>query len=340
MLLALTVALGVVFGTGTPAVAGPTDTVDSGVRRDAGTASAHISRATVLDSGREYELDVYSAAMDTGVRVRVRSAPDPRLPAPTVYLLNGISGGEDGGNWFEKTDVTTFLADEQVNLVMPLGGEASYFADWHAEDPALGVQRWATFLTRELPPLVDSAFHGNGANAIAGISMAGTSVFQLAMGAPGLYRAIGAYSGCARTSDMRGRAIVNTVVRIRGGDPDNLWGPPQDPRWAANDPYLRAEELRGTAVYLSAGSGLPGEHDTLDAPGTDGDPQKFADQLVIGGALETIAADCARQLSDRLRALNIPATLELRPSGTHTWAYWAEDFRRSWPLIAAALGAD
>ncbi|MBF6353951.1 esterase family protein [Nocardia higoensis] len=331
MLVALTAVVGTALGAGGYAVAGPTDTVAS---------AARISRTTVLDSGRDYELDVYSAAMDTDVRVRVRAAADRRIPAPTVYLLNGISGGDDGGNWFEKTDVTTFLEDEQVTLVMPLGGEASYYADWHAEDPALGTQRWATFLTRELPPLVDDAFHGNGANAIAGISMAGTSVFQLALGAPGLYRAIGAYSGCARTSDARGRAIVNTVVRIRGGDPANLWGPPEDPRWAANDPYLRVEELRGTAVYLSAGSGLPGEHDTLDAPGTEGDLRKFADQLVIGGALEAIAADCARQLSDRLLESGIPATLELRRGGTHTWAYWAEDFRRSWPLLAAALTAD
>lgn len=331
MLVAVTAAACVLSAVAVPAVADPVG---------ATAPFAHIARTGVLDSGRDLELGVYSAAMDAEIRVRVRRAPDPRAPAPTVYLLNGISGGEDGGNWFEKTDVTTFLDGEQVNLVMPLGGEASYFADWRAEDPELGVQRWASFLTGELPPLIDSALHGNGVNAVAGISMAGTSVFQLALGAPGLYRAIGAYSGCARTSDVRGRAIVNTVVRIRGGDPANLWGPPEDPLWAANDPYLRADELRGTAVYLSAGSGLAGEHDTMDAPGTDGDPQKFADQLVIGGALEAIAADCARQLSQRLRELDIPATLELRPRGTHTWAYWAEDFRRSWPMIAAALHTD
>ncbi|WP_372492927.1 alpha/beta hydrolase [Nocardia sputi] len=290
----------------------------------------------VQGSGRLVELTVHSAAMANTVAVQVLPAVDSSAPAPTLYLLNGIDGGADG-NWLSRTDVVEFFRDKQVNVVVPFGGASSYFTDWRADDPVLGRQRWATFLTRELPPLVDAAFGGNGANAIAGISMAGTSVFQLALAAPGLYRAIGSYSGCVRTSDPQGQVIVSAVVGGRRGNVVNMWGPPTDPAWAANDPYLHADKLRGTAIYVSTGTGAPGPHDTLDGAGIEHHPGKLFDQLLIGGVLETFADHCTRQLRDRLGELNIPAIFELRDNGTHSWSYWQEDLHSSWPVFAAAL---
>ncbi|WP_280263084.1 alpha/beta hydrolase, partial [Nocardia abscessus] len=215
------------------------------------------------ESDRVLDVGVFSTAMNSVPRVRVLRAADPARPAPTFYLLNGANGGISDGSWTDRTDVVEFFRDKQVNVVVPFGGASSYFTDWRADDPVLGRQRWATFLTRELPPIVDAAFGGNGANAIAGISMAGTSVFQLALAAPGLFRAIGSYSGCVRTSDPQGQVIVSAVVGGRRGNVVNMWGPPTDPAWAANDPYLHADKLRGTAIYVSTGSGAPGPHDTL-----------------------------------------------------------------------------
>ncbi|WP_435829490.1 alpha/beta hydrolase [Nocardia fusca] len=287
--------------------------------------------------GRAVELAVYSAAMHRVVPVRALPPADPAAPAPTLYLLNGITGGADGGNWFERTDLTEFFRDEQVTVVNPLGGAGSYFTDWRADDPVLGRQRWTTFLTRELPPLIDGLFRGTGAAALAGISMGAASVLQLALAAPGHYRALGSYSGCVRTSDPQGRAIVELVVRAGGGDPRNMWGPPQDRAWADNDPFLHPEALRGTALYLSAGTGAPGPLDTLDGPGIRRDPGKLADQLLVGGLLETVAAGCAVRLRNRLRELDIPATVTLRPGGTHSWGYWQRDLHDSWPIFAAAL---
>ncbi|WP_245562505.1 alpha/beta hydrolase [Nocardia araoensis] len=305
----------------------------SGPDGDDGARVAGIEPGT----GRLIEVRVHSAAMGATVAVKVIRAPDNSSTAPTLYLLNGASGGSEGSNWPNRTDVEEFFSDKQVNVVVPMGGEGSYFADWRADDPVLGRQRWTTFLTRELPPLIDATFAGNGANAVAGISMAATSVFQLALNAPGLYRAIGSYSGCVRTSDPQGQAMVAAVVDHWRGNALNMWGPPSDPRWAANDPYLHAEQLRGTAIYVSTGTGLPGPFDRPDGPGIDGNRDKLVSQLVTGGLLEAIINRCAHDLSDRLRDLNIPATFDFRPSGTHSWGYWQEDLHNSWPLIAAAL---
>ncbi|MCX4096798.1 alpha/beta hydrolase [Nocardia sp. alder85J] len=284
--------------------------------------------------GRQTQLEVYSAAMGRSVNMTLLRAADPDTPAPTLYLLNGSSGGSDG-NWIDHTDLAEFFAGKQVNVVVLMDGAGSYFTDWRADDPVLGKQRWATFLTRELPPIVDEEFDGTGADAIAGVSMAGTSVFQLALAAPGFYRAIGSYSGCARTSDPTGQAIVGAVVTTQRGTVADMWGPPGDPDWAANDPYLHVDKLRGTAIYVSAGNGTPGHNENLGY--TRGDAIQLLYQFVFGVPLEAIADMCTRQLQDRLRAAGIPATFDLRPTGTHSWGYWQDDLHRSWPMFEEAL---
>lgn len=295
-------------------------------------------------TGRMVELSVYSAAMDRPIPVAVLPAVDATRPAPVLYLLNGVDGGtdtgdwRDGSNWLTKTDVDRFFADKQVTVVIPIGGAGSFFADWRVDDPVLGRQRWTTFLTRELPPVVDEAFQGSGANALAGLSMASSAVFRLALAAPGLYRALGSYSGCVRTGDGLGQVMVDAVVASRRGNPLNMWGPPTDPAWAENDPYLHAARLRGTAIYVSSGTGQAGTFDTLGGPGIDGNAVKLVDQLVIGGILDAVTSACTRQLGDRFRELDIPAVIDLRASGTHSWPYWQQDLHNSWAVFAGALG--
>lgn len=292
------------------------------------------------DAGRMVNMRVYSAAMNSVIDVKVLRAPDHSKPAPVLYLLNGANGGVDDSSWTEQTDIADFFADKQVTVAIPLGGRGSYFTDWRTDDPVLGKQRWSTFLTRELPPIMDSTFHGTGKNALAGISMAGTSVFQLALDRPGLYQAIGAYSGCAQTSNPLGEAYVTAVVGRWAGNAANMWGPPGDPAWAANDPYIHADRLRGTAIYVSSGTGLPGPLDTLDGPGIDGKPSKLAAQLTSGAILEAATNQCTHRMHDRLAQLHIPATFNFRQVGTHSWGYWQEDLHKSWSLFSRALQAE
>ncbi|MFC9894870.1 alpha/beta hydrolase [Nocardia sp. NPDC127579] len=300
--------------------------------------------SAVQGKGRVVDLTVHSAAMGRPITVAVLPPADPARPAPVLYLLNGVDGGTDdgqwpnGSNWLTKTDAAQFFSDKQVTVVILMGGAGSFYADWLADDPVMGRQRWTTFLTEELPPIVDSAFGGTGANAVAGLSMAAGAGFRLALAAPGLYRAVGSYSGCIRTSDARGQAMVGAVVAARAGNASNMWGPPTHAAWAENDPYLHAEQLRGTAIYVSTGNGLPGPLDTLSGPGIHGNPIKLADQLLIGGVLDAVTVHCTRQLRDRFAELAIPATFDMRPAGTHSWGYWEQDLHASWPLFAAALG--
>ncbi|WP_439033071.1 alpha/beta hydrolase [Gordonia terrae] len=314
----------------------------TGVLALAGPAAATPAPARVIGEtvrpGGELELTVRSTAMRRAVPVKVWPSRSGR-PAPTLYLLNGAAGGEGGSSWFDRTDVRTFFADENVTIVVPMGGAASYFTDWQRPDPVLGVQKWATFLTGELPAVIDERFAGTGRNAIAGISMAGTSVFQLALRAPSLYRALGSFSGCAQTSDPLGQAVVRMVVEGRGGaNTLNMWGPPTDPAWRANDPYVHAERLRGKSIYVSNGSGLPGRYDTIDGPGIDGNGSKLFDQIAVGAVIETATARCTQNLQRRMREIGVPATFHLYEGGTHSWPYWQDELHRAWPQFRTALG--
>lgn len=237
MLVVALVAWTGLFGEAALASADPAPTSPSG-----GSALDHVEEI----NARQLTMYVYSAAMDKVIPLEVIRPADTSAPRPTLYLLNGAGGGEDTATWQTRTDVVDFFGDKNVNVVNPIGGAYSYYTDWEKPDPVLGLNKWTTFLTQELPPIVDATLGTTGTNAVAGLSMAGTSVLSLAEAAPSVYRAVGAFSGCAETSTQPGQDYVRFVVGFRGGNVDNMWGPPGGPGWVANDPVVNAERLRGS----------------------------------------------------------------------------------------------
>ncbi|MFF2083947.1 alpha/beta hydrolase [Nocardia sp. NPDC058176] len=300
--------------------------------------------------GQFVDIGVYSPAMDRTITLRVMRPVDTATPAPTLYLLNGAGGGEDSANWPGQTDAARFFADKGVNVVIPMEGAFSYYTDWRSADEGLaknlennGRNSWTTFLTEELPPVIDAAFATTGVNALAGISMAGTSVLDLAIQAPSLYRSVASYSGCAMTSDPLGQAFVSTVVRLGGGNAENMWGPLDGDGWRERDPYLQAHRLPDIPMYISSGSGLPGLHDTLANPrvhisGKNADQILF-NQMLVGGGIEAVTMYCTASLAQRTRELGrTNITYNIRPTGTHSWGYWEDDLHSSWPMLSAALG--
>lgn len=295
-------------------------------------------RSAILDvrplGGRQYQVVVYSAAMHKPITLWM-SHPD--APAPALYLLNAVDGGEGGGPWNVRTDAARYFADKPVNVIVPIGGRASYYTDWVADDPALGRNEWSTFLIHELPPLLNERFRMTGRNAVAGVSMSGTSALDLAIEAPGMYQAVGVYSGCPSTSDPTARAMVYSQLVAFGGNASNMWGAPGSGAWAAHDPTLNAGRLRGVALYISSGNGSPGVHDTLADPSIGGNAGVLADRLLVGGVMEQVVSGCTHAFTDRLAALGIPAAAVFR-GGTHAWPYWQDDLHDSWRVFAPALG--
>ena len=125
--------------------------------------------------------------------------------APTVYLLNGAGGSEQDSDWVTQAFEEMFDAYGRagVNVVVPMEGAFSYYVDWAAEPPVdtqnhlfyKGKQMWSTFLAHELPQAVEPYLGANDRRAVAGLSMAATSVLLLAEHNPGFYDAVGSFSG-------------------------------------------------------------------------------------------------------------------------------------------------
>ncbi|NQE88966.1 esterase family protein [Nocardia terpenica] len=306
------------------------------------TAAAAPDGSRITDvqytDDRNIRLQVYSAAMDKTFPVDVERAADTSRPRPSLYLLAGADGAEGIASWQAQTDARQFMADKNVNLIMPIGGRFSYYTDWIKDDPVLGRNKWKTYFTDELPPLIDAALDTNGTNAIAGISTSGTTVLALPIAKPGLFKAAAAYSGCAQTSDPLGmRFVRTTVMAFGGGNTNNMWGPIGSEGWSDNDPYIHADKLRGVDLYFSSGNGIPGRYDVLDGKFTLPGPSGLASQLVMGGLIEAATNFCTHNMQDKLAALNIPATFHYA-EGTHSWGYWQDEFKRSWPTLAHGLG--
>ncbi|MDE8647602.1 alpha/beta hydrolase family protein [Rhodococcus qingshengii] len=333
-------AIALATATALPLLISPaTASADGGGARTAPATDASYLVSSTKTSDRKVNISVHSASMDRDIPLEVILPADNSEPRPTLYLLNGTGGGEDKATWQRQTDINEFFEDKNANVVTPLEGAFSYYTDWVNDDPVLGRQKWQTFMTKELPPVIDAAFNTNKVQSIAAISMTATSVLNYAIASPGLYKAVGSYSGCAETSTPAGQASIEIVVGVRGGvDVENMWGPMDSQGWIDNDPVVNAEGLRGTELYISTGSGLPGPHDTLDNEAIDGQTGVLANQIIVGGVIEGVTNYCTHNLANKLNELQIPATFDFKPGGTHSWGYWEDDLHNSWPMLANSLG--
>lgn len=312
----------------------------------AGTGTAQPGPAGIASvievNDRQQTVMVYSPAMDREIPIQVIRAADTTTPRPTMYLLNGSGGGPNESGWDVQTDAVSFLRDKDVNVVTPYGGSNSYYTDWVRDDAALGRNKWQTFLNTELPPVIEGFLGANDDRALVGVSMSGTSVLNLAIARPGFWNSVASYSGCAQTSDPVGQEFVRITVENWGGGQsvENMWGPRNGPLWRANDPLVNAEGLRGTAVYLSAGTGIPAApHDTPTDRRVQEGRIPLPVQILFGGPIEAAIHACTVNLANRLRELDIPVTFDDRPVGTHSWGYWEDDLRTSWPFLSQTIGS-
>jgi S-formylglutathione hydrolase FrmB len=97
--------------------------------------------------------------------------------------------------------------------------------------------------------------------------------------------------------------------------------------WQAQDLYLNAAALRGTAPLVPYGNGEPGALDGFAV--SPGDPT---------GAVERMLAAEGAAFVKQLHDLKIPVTAYAYGNGTHNVAYFQRAFDRSLPVILKALG--
>lgn len=295
------------------------------------------------------DLVIESGAMGDRVPVRLLLPRDwysqPAAQFPTLYLMPGYGEPEGYGSWTVFTDAQQFFRGKNAIVALPSAGDAGYFSDWWNYGDG-GSPGWETFHTVELPQILEQGWRANDRRAVAGLSMGGYGAMAYAARNPGFYQAAASYSGLLHTTMPGVDRVTLYTVAQQDLDPYALWGDPQLQAgiWAEHDPWVQAEKLEGTALYVSAAVGMRGEHDdgdlvdrvvgTLEAE----DETEYTEVTVLASSLETVAYVTSQSFVERLDLLGIPVTTSFQQEGTHSWGYWQEELHRSWPLLAGGLG--
>jgi diacylglycerol O-acyltransferase/trehalose O-mycolyltransferase len=272
-------------------------------------------------------LMVPSPSMGRDIKVQFQSGGDG---SPAVYLLDGLRARDDFNGWDIETQAFEWYLDSGLSIVMPVGGQSSFYTDWY--QPACGkagcqTYKWETFLTSELPGWLQAnrGVRPTG-NAAVGLSMAGSASLVLSIYHPQQFIYAGSLSGFLNLSEGWWPMLVGLAMGDAGGyKSEPMWGPSSDPAWKRNDPMVNIDKIvaNGTRIWVYCGSGKPGEL------GGAGLPQEFLESLTLRTNItfqeQYVAA------GGQNGVFNFP------PGGTHTWVYWGQQLQQMKPDLQRVL---
>ncbi len=286
-------------------------------------------------TNRRVAVFIKSAAMpEQLMQVQILLARDwnsnPTAKFPEVWALDGLRARDDENGWTIETNIEQFYADKNVNVILPVGGESSFYSDWQRPDNGKNY-KWETFLTKELVPVLNNKFRSNGKRAVTGISMGGTAAVNLAERNPDLFTFVGSFSGYLDTTTPGMPFAIRAAQQDAGGfNTDAMWGPEGSQDWIDHDPKLGIEALKGKTVYVSSGSG----RDDFGTP--DSVARGAANPAGVGlEVISRMSTNTFLQYADRA---GVRPIAQFRPSGVHSWEFWQFEMAQAWPYIADSLG--
>ncbi|NUS45345.1 MAG: esterase family protein [Mycobacteriaceae bacterium] len=250
-----------------------------------------------------------------------------------MILLDGMRARNDWNAWSHDTNALQQFANDNVTLVLPVGGQSSLYTDWYSSSNFNGQKvtyKWETFLTKELPKFLAGFGVSPNNYGVAGLSMAGSSALAMAAYHRDQFKFAASFSGALNISAPGMREAMRIAMLDAGGyNIDAMWGPPWGPGWLRNDPFVFASRLRGLSLYVSAGDGVPQFRDLAMGPFN----------LMNAMALEIICGLNTRAFQARMALLDLPVTWDFGWTGVHSWPYWQESLWKARPQILDALNA-
>ena len=275
-------------------------------------------------------LMVPSPSMGRDIKVQFQSG-GPNSPA--IYMLDGLRARDDFNGWDIETAAFEWYVDSGMSMVMPVGGQSSFYANWYK--PACGkagclTYNWETFLTQELPSYLaaEKGVKATGSAAV-GLSMAGGAALTLAAHHPGQFTYASSMSGFLNPSEGWWPFLINISMGDAGGYKANdMWGPAEtDPAWKYNDPMVQLPTLvaNNTRLWIYCGNGQPNEL------GGGNLPAKF---------LEGLTVRTNRTFQDNyIAAGGKNGVFNFPDAGTHAWAYWGQQLQQMKPDLQRVLVA-
>ncbi len=293
---------------------------------------------------RAFDFWVNNGAMGP-VKTRILRARDGNTDR-VVYALDGMRARQDLNGWEIETNVAEVLANWNINVVMPVGGPSSFYADWNAPSSFFGMPRtnfgsatgsgatetfmsgpgkdyrynWETFLTRDLRnALRERLGFRADRNGVFGLSMGGSAALTLAAYHPDQFSYAGSFSGYLNVSAPGMREAIRMAMIDAGGYNVDSMAPPWGPSW-----------LR---LWVAAGSAVPDQADLAPPIGA------AADRVIRGMPLEFLALLNTRSFQVRMDTLGARNVFYSFPSyGIHDWINWSNEAYRMIPDMSRNIG--
>ena len=281
--------------------------------------------------------DVFSPSMHRPIKVQVQ--PARQAGNAGLYLLDGLRARDDWNAWTHDAQAQrTFLMDN-LTLVMPVGGQVSFYSDWERPINLGGNMleyKWETFLANELPGYLAANFGvRQDNNAVAGLSMGGSAAAMLAARHRNQFKQASVFSGYMNPTAPGMYSMIPLAMFDQCKcDPFAMWGVPGSQAWGDHDPLLHADQLRDLPMYVTAGSAIPGQYD-----------QPSSLQAVFntfnGIILEGLSRGSTIAFQNTLNAGKNLAKFDYRETGIHGWGYWNDDLIKArneqiLPILKAA----
>ena len=276
-------------------------------------------------------LDVPAPSMGRDIRIQFQYG-GPHA----VYLLDGLRAQDDFNGWDINTAAFEWYDQSGLSVVMPVGGQSSFYTDWYEPSHGNGqtyTYKWETFLTQELPRwLADNRNLATTGHAAVGLSMAASSALTLAIWHPQQFVYAAALSGALNPSEGWWPTLIGLAMNDAGRfDAESMWGPSSDPAWKRNDPFENIDRLvaNNTRLWIYSGTGKASDFDSGATVGN----------LAAAQFLEKFLARTSKTFQDEYLAaggrngvFNFPA------DGTHSWNYWGQQLRQMKPDLQRILG--
>lgn len=262
-----------------------------------------------------------------------------------LYLLSGLGAPEGDSQWSGTSAVRTFINDN-VNVIMPAGGEGQFYADWQmAGQPLLNNNlqvlppkqwpHWETFLTSELPAYLQANFGVDPhRNSIVGISMGAIPTLTLAARHNNQFRQAIAMSGFIDPAMFTHLGMI-TGIQIAtslfgGGQVWEMWGlAPWDffRNLVHADPVAQAAGLRNVDTIVWAGNG--------ELPAGD----VYPDEIHKWGAIygEKAINMMSASFVNKARAQGVNVEFQTGP-GIHIWPSWERQLAFNRARILRVVG--
>lgn len=285
---------------------------------------------------------VFSPSMGRTIPVHIKAATGGGNAG--LYLLDGLYGFNPGASgWIWSGHVAETFANDNITLVAPASGDASFYTDWNGDaitSSGVKKQKWETFLTSELPDYLQREFGvSRSRNAIAGLSMGASAAMTLGSRHRDQFKQITALSGYYQLSNPVVATSINGLELSAGVvNPSAMWGfpVPASQERIARDPSRNINSLSGMPMYISSANGIPS---LFSDPSILNRPVEQLPNVAWRSVMESLSRASTRQFERDVRNAGITtATFVYSGVGIHSWDLWSKDTQQARPHILRALG--